>query len=279
MGCERRNLTDFINSPQQLQNQYRNPSNLNARAAIYRFGKPGGTSWTTWVFDRFQFPKNASILEIGCGGGGLWKANLHRVDPTWRITLTDLMPGMLEASREAIGDDPRFNFSLANAMDLPFGDARFDAVVANHMLYHVPDRSKAIGEIARVLKHDGQLYATTNSRRHLEPIKELVFQFLGNGENKNADLIQFVLETGETELQRYFEQIEKYSAPGELAITETQAVVDYLLSIESAPERLAGKPLEELRRLVDRRIAADGAFIVPTESGMFIAGQPRKGGH
>jgi SAM-dependent methyltransferase len=265
------NLTDFINSPQALRNQYRDPTNLNARVAIYRFAKPGGTPWPTWVFDQFQFPANVNILEIGCGGGGLWKANLNRIDESWRITLTDLMPGMIAAAEQSLSDDRRFTFFLADASGLPFDDARFDAVVANHMLYHVPDRSVALAEIRRVLRPAGRLYATTNSRRHLDPIKQLIHRFLGDGENESADLIPFVLETGELELRQHFKTVGKRTALGELVITQTQAVVDYLLSIESAPRRLTGEPLATLRHLVDAKIAERGAFIVPTEAGMFIA--------
>ena len=40
--------------------------------------------------------------------------------------------------------------------DIPFPDHCFDVVIANHMLYHVPDLTKAISEVHRVLRTDGK---------------------------------------------------------------------------------------------------------------------------
>jgi ubiquinone/menaquinone biosynthesis C-methylase UbiE len=48
-----------------------------------------------------------------------------------------------------------FSFAQADAQALPFRDASFDAVIANHMLYHVPDISRSLGEVRRVLKPSG----------------------------------------------------------------------------------------------------------------------------
>ena len=49
------------------------------------------------------------------------------------------------------------SIEVADVQDLPFPDASFDAVIANHMLFHVEDRPRALGEIVRVLRPDGRL--------------------------------------------------------------------------------------------------------------------------
>ena len=53
---------------------------------------------------------------------------------------------------------------------LPFEADTFDAVVANHMLYHVPDRAQALAEMQRVLKPGGQVYLATNGLAHLREL-------------------------------------------------------------------------------------------------------------
>ena len=60
---------------------------------------------------------------------------------------------------------------MADIRDLPFEDESFDGVVANHMLYHVPDRPQALAEIRRVLRSAGRVFATTNGGDHLQEIK------------------------------------------------------------------------------------------------------------
>jgi SAM-dependent methyltransferase len=51
-------------------------------------------------------------------------------------------------------ESPLADFIL-DIQQMPFGDAEFDVVICNHVLEHVPDDRKAMGEIFRVLKHGG----------------------------------------------------------------------------------------------------------------------------
>jgi ubiquinone/menaquinone biosynthesis C-methylase UbiE len=46
-------------------------------------------------------------------------------------------------------------------------------VIANHILYHVPDQAWALAEMQRVLKPDGVVYLATNGRSHLRELHEL----------------------------------------------------------------------------------------------------------
>ena len=65
----------------------------------------------------------------------------------------------------------------ADATALPFEDGSFDAVIAMHMLYHVPDPAKAIAEMHRVLKPDGFLAVTTNGTGNMRRMYELATVF------------------------------------------------------------------------------------------------------
>src|SRR5215207_9353938 len=97
----------------RVRAQYRDNSNLAARAAIYRFGDPAATPWPRWVFDQLDLPPAARVLEIGCGDGALWLRNLDRLPPAWRVTLSDLSTGMLAAARAAL--PPSFRLVQADA--------------------------------------------------------------------------------------------------------------------------------------------------------------------
>ena len=76
---------------------------------------------------------------------------------------------------------------LGDVQELPFPDGTFDAAVAAWMLYHVPDRDRAISELARVLRPGGRLVAITNGRDHLAELWHAVehegFETGFSGEN------------------------------------------------------------------------------------------------
>src|SRR5215210_5060005 len=93
----------------------------------------------------------------------LWRENGERIPAGWTVALADLSVGMLEEARRQLRAPPR-RFGLVNldAQALPFALASVDAVIANHMLYHVPDRQRAYAEIRRALRPGGHLYAATN---------------------------------------------------------------------------------------------------------------------
>jgi SAM-dependent methyltransferase len=157
-----------------------------------------------------------------------------------------------------------------DAAALPFADRAFDAVVANHMLYHVDDRASALANIRRVLKPGGKLYATTNSDSHLSAMKDLIEHFLGD-RSPLVGLIPFGLESGEEQLRPFFDRVEIRRVSGELRITDPAAVVNYVMSINESQELIVGERREELEGIVRDRIAADGAFICKTATGMFVA--------
>ena len=124
--------------------------------------------WHRWCFDQYALPAQASVLELGCGPAHLWKTNLDRLPTGWSITLSDFSTGMLEQAQQNLGERASaFRFEVIDAQAIPFEANTFDAVIANHMLYHVPDRAQALSEMRRVLKPGGKVYLATNGLNHL----------------------------------------------------------------------------------------------------------------
>ena len=98
----------------------------------------------------------------------LWMECVNRIPTGWVITLSDLSSGMVASARRNLKTTGRnFKFKEIDAQFIPYDEQTFDVVIANHMLYHVPDKIKAIAEIKRVLKPNGRLIATTVGNLHL----------------------------------------------------------------------------------------------------------------
>ena len=75
-------MLPFLDNQDALRTQqYRDGRNLNARIALHdRFSTNKG-SWHRWIFDHFNLPANARILEVGAGVGRLWAENAERIPP------------------------------------------------------------------------------------------------------------------------------------------------------------------------------------------------------
>src|SRR5215467_11677974 len=59
--------------------QYRDDTNLNARAALHERFSVNPVGLQRWIFDLLDLPSRAEVLEVGCGPGHLWVANLDRI--------------------------------------------------------------------------------------------------------------------------------------------------------------------------------------------------------
>ncbi|MGE5538548.1 MAG: class I SAM-dependent methyltransferase [Gemmatimonas sp.] len=94
------------------------------------------------------------ILEVAAGTGVVTRALAARL-PAVRIVATDLNPAMLAAARRRLAD-PRVTWREADAQDLPFGDAAFDAVVCQFGAMFFPDKVTAYREARRVLRPGGR---------------------------------------------------------------------------------------------------------------------------
>jgi sarcosine/dimethylglycine N-methyltransferase len=98
-----------------------------------------------------------SVLDIGAGVGG--PARLLAATYGCQVTGVDLSAPFVEAARyltERTGQSAKVSFQTASALDLPFDDGRFDAVLLQHVAMNISDRAGLYREIRRVLKPGGR---------------------------------------------------------------------------------------------------------------------------
>ena len=261
-----------LSDPNYVHNQYANASNLNARLALHACFSTNPYGWFLWVFDRLlELPSQARILELGCGSGGVWKANLERIPSKWEITLTDLSEGMVAEAKQALQSVGRnIRFGLADVQAIPYPDDSFDAVIANHMLFHAPDVSRALSEIHRVLAPGGRLFAATNGDAHLCELAALIKQFApGADVGVKAQSSSFSLENGGEQLARHFSLVRLERYEDGLTVTEVEPLVAYVLST-GAKEAIQSR-LAEFAALAQAQINSKGAFYISKDTGLFIA--------
>ena len=256
-----------------LTHQYKNVQNLNARIQLHERFSTNKYDWQRWVFDHFNIPAQGRILEVGCGPGELWVKNLDRIPEAWEITLSDFSPGMLEQAQQNLRNSHcHFAFERFDVQAIPFEDAHFDAVVANHMLYHVPDIAKALGEIRRVLKPGGHFYAATNGRNHMRELRELLNRFEPGIETLWGDgsFPSFRLENGRDILSQAFSTLIVHLYEDSLVVTEAEPLVAYVLSTPLVGS-ISGEKLAQFNSFVEQELALHGAIHITKSTGLFEA--------
>ena len=97
----------------------------------------------------------STVLDVAAGNGNATLAAARRFAD---VTSTDYVPSLLEAGRvRAQAEGHAIRFQEADAENLPFPDASFDAVLSTFGVMFTPDQDKAAGELARVCKPGGRI--------------------------------------------------------------------------------------------------------------------------
>ncbi len=266
-------MVEQADSQHEAREQYRDASNLNARIQLHARFSTNPYGWFPWIFDQLELPSECRLLELGCGPGDLWDHNRDRIPATWTLLLSDYSPGMLFEARQSLrGVRQVAAFSVTDAQAIPFPAGSFDAVIANHMLYYMPDRAKALAEIFRVLRPGGRIYASTVGYSHMREHDDLVQRCAPDSHVLRWSLRPsdaFVLENGREQLVPWFEEISVRRYPDGLVVTEAAPLVAYLRSTRTYRTTEAALAACEIR--VEQDLARRGVIRITKDSGLFAA--------
>jgi ubiquinone/menaquinone biosynthesis C-methylase UbiE/DNA-binding transcriptional MerR regulator len=267
------NIIKIINIDKNWMEQYQNASNLRARIKIHELFSTNKYGWMEWYFDQMLIPEDSRILEVGCGDANFWLKNIDRIPSGWDITLTDFSQGMIKDAKKNLGNvSHRFKFKTADVQSIPFSDETFDVVLANHMLYHVPDIEKAFTEIYRVLKPSGHFFASTVGKNHMAEMRDILSGF-------DSDIIttkswdateKFQLENGMGQITEWFKNAELKRYNDSLLLTDTAPLVDYIFSMPgNAKEELTREKLEQLYKFIENEINKNSGIHITKDTGFF----------
>ena len=251
--------------------QYSDSQKLAARARLHREYTIAELDWFPWVAKQLPLNAEASILDIGCGPGWFWAAAASEVPKNLELTLSDLSPGMVQEAVERCQPLPFASVTgrQANATDLPFENGSFDAIIAMHMLYHLPDPSKGLAEMYRVLKPGGFLAVTTNGAGNTRELYALATVF--GGEPLDPAGAVFGYDAAERSMQAQFGNVSMSQHPARMRVTEPD---DVFLALTSYPpgDRADEAQLAAFRDAIAEAFqAGNGVLEVGKESGLFIS--------
>lgn len=100
-----------------------------------------------------------SVLDIGCGAGVDTIFAAKMTGPFGKVVGIDLIPEMLQRAKANLKlvNLNYVTYEEASSDKLSFADENFDVVISNGVFNLVPDKTKALSEVFRVLKPGGRL--------------------------------------------------------------------------------------------------------------------------
>jgi ubiquinone/menaquinone biosynthesis C-methylase UbiE len=108
------------------------------------------------LVDRLASRPMSRVLEVAAGTGVVTRKLATLLPESVTIVATDLNQPMLDRASE-VGTSRPVEWRQADALQLPFDDSTFDAVVCQFGVMFFPDRPKAFSEAFRVLVPGGVL--------------------------------------------------------------------------------------------------------------------------
>jgi SAM-dependent methyltransferase len=258
--------------------QYRDSSRLAARARLHVKYGTASVAWFPWLATQVDWPGEARVLEVGCGAGWMWAEAAARLPGDLDLTLTDISPGMVGEALERVGSLGRYRRTagrVADVQDLPFRDAAFDVVVANYVLHHVPDATRAVGEMARVVRPGGAVVVACVGDGHLTELHQIRREVFGD---LAADTFSssFGATAGAEVLPGWFGEVRWQPYRDDLDCRDPDDVLDYLAStppVEGASEVERGRVVATVRQ---RFAAGGGRLRVSKDTGLFVCRRPRR---
>ena len=261
------NLISLVQMSQDnssIINQYMTSKNLDVRIALHEKYSQNPMGWFPWLYSQIDFQGVNRLLEIGCGSGELWKNNTLNLRNR-EFFLSDSSEGMVSEVRKKYGS--AFNCIVADCEKIPFKDAYFDCVIANHVLFYLQNLHQGIAEICRVLKPDGVLYCSTYGSNHMKEITALVQAFDSKITLSQTNLYEvFGLENGKDILNPYFSSVEVSYYPDEFIVDEAQPLVDYIMSCHGNQSEIIGPRLIEFKEFIQKQLPLH----ITKEAGVFI---------
>jgi ubiquinone/menaquinone biosynthesis C-methylase UbiE len=199
-----------LDNPVLVQWEYASEERLRTRNALYQGLLGEGENAEQMIHEAVAEVAPRRVLDVGCGTGEIGARIVRELGA--EVLAVDLSPRMVDLAREK-GLEAR----LADIEELPYADGEFDCVVAAWVIYHAPDRDRAIRECARVLRPGGRLVAATIAEDNLAEVWEL----LGQDWHRRID---FDRDNGAAQLAPHFAHVERRDANGTVVFPDSASI-------------------------------------------------------
>ena len=162
-----------MNLLNKYYSNFRHPKGFLGKIAVHKMNGKHHAALAQWTFSKVQISHDASVLDIGCGGGAN-VARLLQLCPDGHVLGVDMAPVSVKISQainqQAINQG-RCKIVGGNAKLLPFIRESIDVATAFETIYYWPAINECLLEVLRVLKPGGS-FIIANDADGIDPIGE-----------------------------------------------------------------------------------------------------------
>ena len=259
-----------------LVDQYSDTEKLRIRIDTHERYSERTDTFFDWMLAHIAPERGMRLLDVGSGPGPYHAALAER---GVGVVATDQSSGMMrEVMAQAARLGPPTAAVRADAAALPFAEATFDRVMANHMLYYVEDQTRALADMRRALRPGGRVILATNaadaqgvlSDLHERACRGLAYVPAARDAStftlSDLPLVRSVFPSAQVHVRE--DAFVFYDAAPALRYYGS-GVIDLIVPRGDGRHR---RPLLDAMRIeIDAAIARDGVFRVPKNAGCFVA--------
>lgn len=111
--------------------------------------------WKDYFIRRLNPLPGTKLLDVAGGTGDIAMRFLAKSDANSTATICDINEHMINEGRQKHPENPRLEWVVGDALELPFDDGSFDAYTIAYGIRNVADIDQALSEAHRVLKPGG----------------------------------------------------------------------------------------------------------------------------